>query len=217
MTIQTNIPVHEMAYRKLRDLILFGEIAPGQAVTIQGLVERHEAGMTPVREAIRRLTSEGALNLQDNRRIIVPELSGQNISELYFLRKTLEPQLVALATARAYKEDIVQLARIDADLDHSINTGDINLCLRKNYEFHKELYRLADAPILETVADGLWMRYGPSLRVVCGRVGTLGLTDQHKETLTAMSLGDAEKAAEAILADVTQGIDQIKSSMMSKS
>ena len=127
MTLQTNIPVHEMAYRKLRDLILFGEIAPGQAVTIQGMVERLEAGMTPVREAIRRLTSEGALNLQDNRRIIVPELSDRNMSELYFLRKTLEPQLVALATARADKEDIVRLALIDADLDHVINTGAINL------------------------------------------------------------------------------------------
>ena len=216
MTLQTNIPVHEMVYRKLRDLILFGEIAPGQAVTIQGLVERLDAGMTPVREAIRRLTSEGALNLQGNRRIIVPELSDQNMAELYFLRKTLEPQLISLATERAEKEDIERLSRIDADLDNAINTGDINLYLRQNYEFHKELYRLADAPILEAVADGLWMRYGPSLRVVCGRIGTLGLADQHKETLTAMSVGDAEKAAEAILADVTQGIDQIKSSILCK-
>ena len=214
MTLQTNIPVHEMVYRKLRDLILFGEIAPGQAVTIHGLVERLDAGMTPVREAIRRLTSEGALNLRGNRRIIVPKLSDQNMSELYFLRKSLEPKLIFLATARAKKNDIVRLARIDADLDHAINEGDINNYLRKNYEFHKELYRLADAPILETVADGLWMRHGPSLRVVCGRVGALGLTDQHKETLTAMSLGDAEKAAEAIRADLTQEIFQIKSSMI---
>ena len=52
MSLQTNIPVHEMAYRKLWDLLLFGEIAPGQAVTIQGLVERLEAVMTLVREAI---------------------------------------------------------------------------------------------------------------------------------------------------------------------
>ena len=180
------MPVHEMAYRKLWDLLLFGEIAPVQAATIQGLVERLEAGMTPVREAIRRLTSEGALILQDNRHIIFPELSNRNMSELYFLRKTLEPQLVALATACANKEDIVRLALIDSDLDQAINTGDINLYLRKNYEFHKELYRLADAPILETVADGLWMRYGTSLRVVCGRVRTLSLTDQYKETLATM-------------------------------
>ena len=49
------------------------------------------------------------------------------MSELYFLRKMLEPQLVALATARADKEDVVRLALIDADLDHVINTGAINL------------------------------------------------------------------------------------------
>ena len=74
----------------------------------------------------------------------------------------------------------MRLALIDADLDHAINTGDINLHLRKNYEFYKELYRLADAPILKTVADGWWIPHGPSLWVVCGRVGALGLTDQHK-------------------------------------
>ena len=216
MTLQTNIPVHEVVYRKLRDLILFGEIAPGQAVTIQGLVERLDAGMTPVREAIRRLTSEGALNFQGNRRIIVPVLSDKNMTELYFLRQTLEPRLIFLAAERAGKEDIARLTRIDSDLDRAIKTGDINQYLRKNYQFHSELYRLADAPILEAVADSLWLRYGPSLRVVCGRVGTLGLTDQHKETLAAMTAGNPQKASEAILEDVTQGIDQIKSSIMGK-
>ena len=64
------------------------------------------------------------------------------------------------------------------------------------------------------MADGLWTRYGPSLRVVCGRAGTLSLTDQNKERQTAMSFCDAGKAAEAILADVTQGTDQNKSSMI---
>ena len=216
MTLQTNIPVHEVVYRKLRDLILFGEIAPGQAVTIQGLVERLDAGMTPVREAIRRLTSEGALNFQGNRRIIVPVLSDKNMTELYFLRQTLEPRLIFLAAERAGKEDIARLTRIDSDLDRAIKTGDINQYLRKNYQFHSELYRLADAPILEAVADSLWLRYGPSLRVVCGRLGTLGLTDQHKETLAAMTAGNPQKASEAILEDVTQGIDQIKSSIMGK-
>ena len=63
----------------------------------------------------------------------------------------------------------MRLAIIDADLDDAINTGDINLYLRKNYGFHNKLYHLADAPILGTVVDGLWMRYGPSLRVVCGQ------------------------------------------------
>ena len=73
-----------MAYCRLLDLILCEEIAPGQVVIIQGLVERLEAGMTPVRETICRLTSGGALNRQDNRRLVLPELNDQNMSELIF-------------------------------------------------------------------------------------------------------------------------------------
>ena len=63
------LPAHEMTYRALKELLLFGEIAPGQAVTIQGLVARLDVGMTPVREALRRLISEGALEFQGNRRV----------------------------------------------------------------------------------------------------------------------------------------------------
>ena len=74
------LPVHEITYRALKELLLFGEIAPGQAVTIQGLVARLEVGMTPVREALRRLISEGALEFQGNRRVSVPILSPENLS-----------------------------------------------------------------------------------------------------------------------------------------
>ena len=48
-------PAHELVYRRLREMILCGELEPGQAITIQGLVATLGAGMTPVREAIRRL------------------------------------------------------------------------------------------------------------------------------------------------------------------
>ena len=45
MTNKSKVPAHEIVYRKLRDLVLFGEIAPGQAVTIQGLTDQLDAGM----------------------------------------------------------------------------------------------------------------------------------------------------------------------------
>ena len=48
------VPAHQHVYERVRKLIMFGDLAPGQAVTIQGLAETLDAGMTPVREAIRR-------------------------------------------------------------------------------------------------------------------------------------------------------------------
>ena len=117
---KTKVPAHETVYRKLRDLVLFGEIAPGQAVTIQGLTDQLDAGMTPTREAIRRLIAEGALNFMGNRRVCVPNLSVQNVNELIFARQVMEPKLILLATlsamragdaekaARSIREDVIQ-------------------------------------------------------------------------------------------------------------
>jgi DNA-binding GntR family transcriptional regulator len=59
------------------------------------------------------------------------------------------------------------------------------------------------------LADGLWLRYGPSLRVVCGRLGTQNLVDQHKQAIDAMASKDARAASEAMAADVIQGMDQV--------
>ena len=79
-------PAHQIAYTRLRDMVLFGHLAPGDAVTIEGLVERLDLGMTPVREALRRLIAEGALTLQGNRRVSVPRLDPQALADLGFAR-----------------------------------------------------------------------------------------------------------------------------------
>ena len=63
------------------------------------------------------------------------------------------------------------------------------------------------------MADGLWLRFGPSLRVVCGRLGTQNLPDKHKDLLNAMRAGDAETAARAIREDVIQGMEQVRQSL----
>ena len=212
-TPEPRLPAHELIYRQLRALVLFGDLAPGQAVTIQGLSERLGAGMTPVREAIRRLIAEGALEFQGNRRVSVPLLSADNISELIYARQWLDPYLTTRATERATGDDLADLTALDTELDQAISHGDLRGYLELNYRFHKRLYELAEAPILADVADGLWLRFGPSLRVVCGRMGTQNLPDKHKDMLAAMRAGDAEAAARAIREDVVQGMEQVRQSI----
>ena len=207
------LPAHEVIYRQLRVQVLFGDLAPGQAVTIQGLSERLGAGMTPVREAIRRLIAEGALEFQGNRRVSVPLLTADNISELIYARQWLDPYLTLRATERASLGDLDHLAALDDDLDRAITRGDLRAYLELNYRFHKRLYEIADAPILADLADGLWLRFGPSLRVVCGRMGTQSLPDKHKAMLAAMHARDAEAAARAIREDVIQGMEQVRHSL----
>lgn len=211
--ISPRVPAHQQVYRQLRDRVLFGDLAPGQPVTIQGLVAELGAGMTPVREAIRRLTAEGALEFQGNRRVCVPSLTPDHIDELIVARGALEPELARRAAHRAGSDDLQQLEQTDLILDRAIEQGDIRAYLRFNYSFHAQLYALADAPILAEISDRLWLRFGPSLRVVCGRMGTQNLPDQHKEMMDAMRRGDPESAADAIRKDVIQGMEQIREAL----
>ncbi|SDO00187.1 DNA-binding transcriptional regulator, GntR family [Lutimaribacter pacificus] len=203
-------PAHQVIYGQLRELILFGEIAPGEAVTIQGLCTRLGAGMTPVREAIRRLISEGALQFQGNRRVTVPQLTAANVTEIIFARQWLESHLALRATERATAEDLTHLARIDAALDAAIEQGELHAYLRQNYRFHERIYHIADAPILAEMAERLWLRFGPSLRVMIGRVGTQNQPDKHRALMDCMRTGDAEGAARAMREDMLQGMEHIR-------
>ncbi|MDU8910708.1 GntR family transcriptional regulator [Aestuariicoccus sp. MJ-SS9] len=207
------LPAHETVYRQLRDKVLFGELAPGQPVTIQGLTDALGAGMTPVREALRRLTAEGALEALGNRRIAVPVLDGRAIEELTEARSALEPRLAARASGRVTAAEVAHLRGIDDALDRAIARGDVRGYLLENHRFHAVLNGLADAPILTALVDGLWLRFGPSLRVVCGQMGTRNLPDRHKDILTALDTGDSQGAAAAMLADVEQGMDLIAQSL----
>jgi DNA-binding GntR family transcriptional regulator len=206
-------PAHERVYRSLRDLVLFGALAPGEPVTIQGLVGRTGAGMTPVREALRRLTTEGALESLGNRRIVVPVLDQAAVEELTEARLALEPRLAARAAERIETDAVAQLEIIDAGLDRAIARGDVEAYLRGNFAFHGALHAAAEAPILTALVEGVWLRFGPSLRVVCGQHGTRSLPDLHKALLSALRARDADAASEAIAGDVRQGMALITQSL----
>lgn len=206
-------PAHETVYRDLRDRVLFGALEPGQPVTIQGLITELGAGMTQVREALRRLTAEGALQAQGNRRIVVPVLDAAAVDELTEARLALEPLLAARAAPSVRPEDIRALRAVDAALDKAILCGDVPGYLRQNHRFHATLNALAEAPVLTSLVDGLWLRFGPSLRIVCGQVGTRALPDRHKDLLEALEQGDEKAASAAMAADVAQGMALIRGAL----
>jgi DNA-binding GntR family transcriptional regulator len=204
------IPTHEVTYARLRDLILFGHLEPGAPVTIQGLVADLGAGMTPVREAIRRLTAEGALEPQGNRRVAVPRLTAATLDQLAFARLSIEPRLAELACARLTAPLIAQLSALDSAVDRAIAAGDIPGYLASNHAFHFCLYEASDAPVLVDMARSLWLRFGPSLRIVCAHIGSDSLPDRHGEALAAMRAGDACALSDAIHSDLAQGIDEVR-------
>jgi DNA-binding GntR family transcriptional regulator len=207
------IPSHEVTYARLRDMILYGHLAPGAPVTIQGLIGELGAGMTPVREAIRRLTAEGALLPQGNRRVAVPPLTADMLDQVAFARLAIEPKLAELAAHRLTKAQIDRLEGIDAAVNRAIEAGQLADYLAANHAFHFALYEAAAAPVLLDLARSLWLRAGPSLRVVIDRFGRETAPDLHREALKAMRARDARSLAAAIESDIQQGVDHVRQAL----
>ncbi|MDZ7906661.1 MAG: GntR family transcriptional regulator [Cypionkella sp.] len=204
------VPSHEVTYTRLRDMILYGHLTPGQPVTIQGLTADLGAGMTPVREAIRRLATEGALLPQGNRRVSVPRLTASDLDQIAFARLAIEPRLALLAADHASQLLLAKLEELDAEVDRTVAAGDVSGYLASNHAFHFALYGVAGAGVLLDMAQSLWLRFGPSLRVVTQLSGRASLPESHKDILTALRRGDGAGAAGAMTRDIELGLGHVR-------
>ena len=155
MTVQDRkIPTHELTYARLRDMVLFGYLQPGQPVTIQGLVSDLEAGMTPVREAIRRLIAEGALTLLGNRRVLVPHLTPGLLDQIAFARLTIEPRLAELAAPRLTATIIARLEALDRGVDRAIRERYPRFCYGRS-QCRNPHHLRRTIPLMIRIAEGL--------------------------------------------------------------
>lgn len=204
--LQASETAHERVYQQLRQRILFGGFQPGRPVTLRGLAEEMAVSPMPVRDAVRRLTAEGALSMHGNRRVSVPDMSPAKFGEVVFARMALEPELAARALDRFSAADVEALKGIDAAIDAAMARDDAEGYMRNNYRFHYCLYEKAEAPTLLALVASIWLQFGPFMRLVYGRFGTARLQDQHQVALEAIAERNAGLLRLAIAEDIRQGM-----------
>src|ERR1700688_2221306 len=98
--------LQDHVYRQLCELILNGEIAPGQLITIQALAEAFGVSAMPVREALQRLTAARVLTVISSRSIGIPPLTGERLSDLRRVRLEVESLAPIWATQKMSDSDI---------------------------------------------------------------------------------------------------------------
>src|SRR5258708_12515098 len=97
------------AYTSLKQAVLSGGFKPGEVVTLRALAKRLAVGDTAVREAVKRLISEGAFEGLPNRSARVPLLDRREIQQILDLRILLESNAAALAAHNITLHQIEQL------------------------------------------------------------------------------------------------------------
>ena len=201
-----SIPVHETVYRNLRAEILVGSIKPGEVLTLRGLAKRFAVSVMPVREAVRRLTAEGALSISPSGRIFTPKLTNERIEELASVRALLEPELASKALPRVHNALIDRLVLINSTIDQMIAKKDANGYVRSNLEFHRTLYLRAQAPSTLALVETVWLQFVPTMRALYDEIPRNQAPNYHRKILSTLRVGDEPGLRLAVRADVTNGL-----------
>ncbi len=197
---------HERVYRTLRHQVMFGELPPGEALTLRGIGTSFNVSMTPAREAVRRLVAEGALSMSASGRITTPEIGNDRLEELAAIRALLEPELACRALPRAHPALIDRLRSINSTVDQMVVKQDASGYIRSNLEFHRTLYLRAQAPAMLAMVETLWLQLGPTMRQLYSRMQRGGRLGHHRAILAALRAGDEQALKLAVREDVTQGL-----------
>ncbi|HEY0648773.1 GntR family transcriptional regulator [Phenylobacterium sp.] len=142
------------ALLQLRDLILSGELAPGQRLQELAVVDRLGVSRTPVRAALARLQEEGLVEAIPSGGYAVRAFSEQEVNEAIELRGVLEGLAARLAAEKgASPERLAPLKACLAEIDAVVGAprlteADFERYVELNARFHEQLVALADSPML---------------------------------------------------------------------
>jgi DNA-binding GntR family transcriptional regulator len=147
----------------LRELIMTGGLEPGTPLRQRQLAARFGVSATPVREALRRLESEGLITNDVHRGSTVAHSAG-DLHEKVKIRAALEGLGAGIAAAKITVDDIAELRKLnDRLLTPGLGSRDVASINRR---FHFRIYELADSPLLLTLMRLLWQSFpgGPQVR-----------------------------------------------------
>jgi DNA-binding GntR family transcriptional regulator len=142
--MEKTISIAEQAYWKIKKDILTCELQAGTQVVQAQLVERYQMGITPIREALKRIEQEGYLQSIPRYGYIITPITITDVQNIYELRLILEKPSVRLAVTRASSKVLEQIAN-SADFTYQYGDSESYLdFLSKNTDFHVAIARASE-------------------------------------------------------------------------
>jgi DNA-binding GntR family transcriptional regulator len=180
----------DMVAALIRELIITGELTAGQQLRQRDLAQRFGVSQTPVREAMRRLESEGLVIGDTHRGFTVVMPDDGPVEENFQIRAALESLGASLAARKIDEAGLAELQRLNEEM-RALADGDPRYA-ELNREFHFTLYEYSRSPLLMSLMRLLWasLQGGPRVQRTHAESAR-----QHDAILDALRAGDADAAS----------------------
>jgi DNA-binding GntR family transcriptional regulator len=182
-------------YEKIRDAIVTGEFAPGDALVESALAAWCEVSRTPVREALRRLEQDGLVTWGE-RGLVVREHSAEEILDIYEVRMSLEALAARTAAERRTDHD-VRLLRAAVGQGDNVAHDDPAELVRHSRSLHQYVQRAAHNEALGDLLDRVNLhltRYSGTRPTLSAPGRWASAHDEHIALVDAIERRDADAA-----------------------
>lgn len=199
---------NEYAYKMIRKKITNGKLVPGEHLNISALASQAGTSTIPIREALKQLQTEGLIEFDTHKGAKVASFSTEELHEYYMIRAELEGLAGRLAVANKTPAAVEKLEQL---LDSPQKSA-----AKMNEEFHKHLYRMANADKLYAMIFSLW-----DTCYIVGKGFAINIDEkqrersmaEHREILKALKENDQAKVDSLIKNHILSALDVVISNI----
>jgi DNA-binding GntR family transcriptional regulator len=203
--------LQESIYRGLKSALIAGDFEPGQQLTVRAIAEAAGTSPMPVREAMRRLVAERALEMLPNGTVRVCLMTIEHRAQAREIRMALEGLALRHAAARITEVELAELERLNGQINDAVRHGDAHAAVERNQAFHFAIYRAAHQDMLMDMIEALWAQNGPFVMAfLLDRLRVDGAKAMkhhmrfHPQIIEALRRRDADSAERAMRSDIGQ-------------
>lgn len=191
---------------RLKNALIVGALKPGARLITKDIAEQLGTSITPVREALLRLVSSGALDATPAQAFLVPEISLNRYREINTIRKSLEVMAVTEATRLMNAESLARLRSLYDVFRAAKVAGNVEHALQANREFRFQLYDYAQMPTLTALIEQLWVRIGPCFNYLYPQSQEMAQGyHNYDDLLEALAAGDSQRCVNALIKSIDDG------------
>jgi DNA-binding GntR family transcriptional regulator len=198
--------LNDAAYERIRDWILDGTLAPGEALRDEALAEALGMSRTPIRDALHRLEEEGLVVTAATRRTYVSEVTVKQAREIYSILNVLEVLAIRLALPHVDDDTLDAMRAANIDLAKALEAGDAAAATAADEAIHRAFVMHCGNDELIAVLDDLLCKIRRIERAFWGGADRTPSLADHEAIIAALQERDLRQAERMLAKNLARGL-----------
>jgi DNA-binding GntR family transcriptional regulator len=180
------VSLTERVTAALKSAFFSGALKPGDPIVERQVAREMNVGTPVVREALIALKHEGFVSRINNKGTFVTKFNSNEVRDLYTLRIELETLAFQWARNRVTETDLQQLKACVDDLVAAGQRGDRREFLERDFEFHRQCWKLSGNVFLGDTLERLMAPLFAFVVLASGSPLTASMGREHYTLIEAL-------------------------------